>query len=186
MATYLDRYKAGDHEAVWRELRLQGAEVRREPLRSQALDVCRELVDRAYENAVALRGRLLDLGYMFAHPDAVLVPTTTNDARALSDIEAEVGLLPLVAEAWYSVIASLDFQQAECQLQPDGTDSQPEPSAVLGLGSHPVLLVQSVSGVRSQRSVLIAEDARYAEDARQRGRESRVEAYFSVRATSGK
>jgi hypothetical protein len=60
-----DRYLAGEHTEVWRELLAQGAAVRSDPLLADALAVAYETMRRVDANVRTLVGRLLAIGYRF-------------------------------------------------------------------------------------------------------------------------
>ena len=63
MASYLDRYLGGEHEAVWAELLAQGERVRAEPLASDALAVAREMMGRVRTNLELHIPRLAAINY---------------------------------------------------------------------------------------------------------------------------
>jgi hypothetical protein len=65
--SYLQRYLAGDHEAVWADLLSLGAQVRAEPLYTDALAVARETMRRVRENLERLIPRLVAAGYQFGY-----------------------------------------------------------------------------------------------------------------------
>jgi hypothetical protein len=60
-----DRYLAGAHQEVWRELQAQGAAVRSDPLLADALAVAQETMRRVEANVRTLVARLLAIGYRF-------------------------------------------------------------------------------------------------------------------------
>jgi len=66
MVTYFERYSRGEHEQVWTELIALGAEVRQEPLYSDAMAVARETMRRARANIETIIRRLGELGYRFS------------------------------------------------------------------------------------------------------------------------
>ena len=150
MASLLQRYRAGEYEAVWAEVASSGASALREPMRTQALDLCREFVDRCYRNLTLLHSRLLDLGYEFEDPGRALVTASAEDVRRRDACEQELGEFPLVAHTWYSVMASVNFSQAPRQLGRWGGAPDFGANAILGLGSHPVLIVQDLAMAREQ------------------------------------
>ena len=63
--TFLERYKAGEHAAVWSELEALGAEVRQEPHWADACAVAAETMRRARHNVEVLIQRLDSAGYRF-------------------------------------------------------------------------------------------------------------------------
>ncbi len=159
-STYLERYQAGEHVAVWRELIAQGDRVQQEPLRSESIQVCTEIVLRARSNLRTLHARLLELGYEFAEPDAALVDAGPDTLAQIEQIEQELGALPLIARVWYGTLASVNFQQAESQLCcSGGVLYPPEAPDIFGLGSHSVLIFQSLPRCREQYQAMLAEEA---------------------------
>src|SRR5262245_51509954 len=112
---FLPRYLAGEHLAVWRELIEMGREVLEEPLRSEALAVCQEIVRRARLNLRTLYTRLLDLGYEFAEPHAALVDAAPDAGTQIEEFERKLGRSPLIARVWYQTLGSVNFCQAERQ-----------------------------------------------------------------------
>jgi hypothetical protein len=61
----LRRYQAGEHEAVWSDMRALGAEVRKAPYADDAWAVARETMRRARHNVELIIRRLDQLGYRF-------------------------------------------------------------------------------------------------------------------------
>lgn len=114
MPTYLERYLAGEREAVWTELMAVGPSVRDEPLYSDARAVARETMRRARANVETLSARLTALGYRFVsdalgkdHPPHV--PPNDDSLAAMRALEAEFGALPLAIETWHEVVGAVDF-----------------------------------------------------------------------------
>jgi hypothetical protein len=65
MATFLERYQAGEHVAVWDELMALGDGVRSEPYHADALAVAAETMRRARHNVELIIRRLNAKGYRF-------------------------------------------------------------------------------------------------------------------------
>jgi hypothetical protein len=146
---FYDRYTAGEYVPVWKELIALGEVVCAEPLRSEAIQVCKEIVRRASINLRMLHTRLLNLGYEFAEPNAAFVEAVADPSDRIDEFEQELGAMPLIARTWYSVIASVDFRQADSQRVYRQALRPPAGPDIFGLGSHPVLLFQSLA--RSQQ-----------------------------------
>ena len=114
MPTYLDRYLAGEREAVWAELTALGPAIRDEPLFADAQAVARETMTRARANVELLIERLTALGYHFIS-DALgpkptpYAPPTGESLAELRDLEGQYGILPLSIETWYEVVGAVDF-----------------------------------------------------------------------------
>ena len=147
---FLERYHAGEREQVWRELIELGDKVLAEPLRSEATLVCEEVTRRARENLRTIHARLLDMGYDFAEPRAALVDAAPDAETQIEELERELGAFPLIARVWYRTLASVNFSQAEGQrVYSEGIQAPAGPD-IFGLGSHPVLIVQSLERCREE------------------------------------
>ena len=114
MPTYLERYLAGEREAVWEELTALGAAIRDEPLFADAQAVARETMRRARTNVELLVGRLSALGYRFVDPAVGTTampyqPPSEESLAALRELEAQYGLLPLSIETWHEVVGAVDL-----------------------------------------------------------------------------
>ena len=62
---YLERYMAGEHEKVWKELAALGAAVREDPQVADALAVAYETMSRVDANVRTVTTRLRAMGYVF-------------------------------------------------------------------------------------------------------------------------
>lgn len=125
MATYLERYLAGEREAVWEELTAFGAAIREEPLFADAQAVARETMRRVRHNIELLIPRLRALGYRFGEiPHAygweewereftkaypVFQPPPPDTAGRLDDLEQRVGVVPLSLRAFYLEIGGVNL-----------------------------------------------------------------------------
>jgi hypothetical protein len=138
MATYLERYLAGEYEPVWAELQTLGAAVREDPLYSDALAVARETMQRVRHNLELLTTRLQTIGYSYSHewvraevrmmgvddldldpylspeylpPDPVIgiVPPDSDVASQLAEMETLRGHIPISVMAWYQEVGSVNF-----------------------------------------------------------------------------
>jgi hypothetical protein len=100
---YLERYRQGEHRAVWAELQARGPEVRSGSLQEQGEAIARELMLRALHNVDVLIARLHALGYTFdlQPPRQALTPA---ELRQLEVLEQRHGPLPLALRAWYQVV----------------------------------------------------------------------------------
>src|ERR1043166_4663281 len=112
---FCDRYQAGQHVAVWRELIALGEAVRDEPLLSDVTAVCKEVVRRAQINLRILHRRLVELGYEFAEPEAAMKDAAKDAPGRISEFEMEFGTLPIIARLWYTTFESVNFCQADQQ-----------------------------------------------------------------------
>jgi hypothetical protein len=73
-ANWLDRYRAGQRDRVWHELRQLGGAVREPGLSEQAQLVCDEMARRTRQNVEVIIGRLSDAGYRFHVNDDAQAP----------------------------------------------------------------------------------------------------------------
>jgi hypothetical protein len=169
---FCDRYQAGQHIAVWRELTAFGEAIRHEPLLSEATTVCKEIVRRARINLRTLHRRLLDLGYEFAEPEAALKDAADDAPSKLDEFENEFGIIPIIARLWYLTFDSVNFCQADHQRAYLKNGFPPLGPDIYGLGSHPVLYFQSLERSRGQFKALKAEHDDYAKEARELGHKS--------------
>lgn len=168
--SYHDRYLQGEHVQVWQELSAIGPAVRTEPLLEEALLVCREIVRRAHHNLRLLHQRLIELGYQFAEEPVALVDAGPAAPAKLAAIEQELGTLPLIARVWYETIASVDFRQADAQRSNQQEFRPYSPGDIYGLGSHPVLVFQSLDRCRAEWLELAAENEEFARHVAETGR----------------
>jgi len=111
----LDRYVAGECEAVWSELVAPRASSEDEDTRAEAQAVANETVDRARRNLQLLHERLLRLGYDFARPNLAFVEANDRTRRHIDEVERRLGGLPILIRTWYERIASVDFSQSRRQ-----------------------------------------------------------------------
>jgi hypothetical protein len=165
----LERYHAGQHAVVWRELIALGDLVRSEPWLPVATAVCEEVIRRASFNLRLLHQRLLDLGYVFAEPDAALQDASTDAAQSIDDFERDFGTIPLIARLWYMTFDSVNFSQADSQRVCLSGGIPAAGPDINGLGSHPVLQFHSLSRSREQFIQLKAEHEHHVQEARQNG-----------------
>lgn len=159
---YFERYEAGEHIDVWSELIALGENVREEPLRSEAIRVCREVVRRARYNLRTLYNRLLELGYQFADRESALIDAGPEAVNQVSQLEEELGVLPLVSHVWYETLRSVDFCQADDQLHCDTSGIRvPAGPDIIGLGNHCVLIFQSLDGCKQQMEQMNVEEEKH-------------------------
>jgi hypothetical protein len=77
-ANWLDRYRAGQRDRVWHELRQLGGAVREPGLNEQAQLVCDEMARRARQNIEIIIERLSSAGYRFHANDAAQSPVVSH------------------------------------------------------------------------------------------------------------
>jgi hypothetical protein len=119
MASFLKRYKEGEHSQVWAELLALGASVREEPVFSEASAVAFETMLRVRANVEVLIDRLHSLGYRFGiYPDGSrtpyyegpLVPPPPDIKSKIEKVETLVGgPIPISLSIFWRVVGSVDF-----------------------------------------------------------------------------
>jgi hypothetical protein len=96
----LERYVAGEHEAVWREICDAGEAT------AEAEAVATELMSRVAENVDTVTARLQESGYRFLNAPAHPAPDP-DDAELLDEVEEAVGRLPLALRACLSTVGEV-------------------------------------------------------------------------------
>jgi hypothetical protein len=142
--TYLERYLSGERVAVTTELTALRDELNDEALLLDARAVADEITRRCLHNLQLLHAKLTQLGYEFENPADSLVLAGPEAPESLRRIESEVGVLPLIGQAWYLRIASVDFTQVQSQLHVREEKAAEYPD-YYGLGSHVCLVLQPLS-----------------------------------------
>ncbi len=131
MATWLERYRAGEHRRVWLEMTALEEAIRPKiaaPIPSQlawkdvlrearddryvvryadAVAVARETMQRARQNVEMLVARLRILGYQFEEPDRVFVPPPPDASEQLRAFEQLAGSFPLSVRAWCEQVGTI-------------------------------------------------------------------------------
>ena len=117
MISYLERYLESAslnqvNSRIWAELLSLGADVRQDPLYSDARAVARETMVRARKNVEILLERLSALDYQFLAPGEVWILPDRASTTALDALEQRCGPLPLSLRMWYEVVGSVSFMGA--------------------------------------------------------------------------
>ncbi len=73
-ANWLDRYRAGQRDRIWHELRQLGSVVREPGLFEEAQLVCDEMARRARQNVEVIIERLSGAGYRFHSNEEYRLP----------------------------------------------------------------------------------------------------------------
>ena len=104
----LDRYLAGEHEAVWRGLLALGAAVREDPHAADALAVAYETMGRVEANVRIVSERLVRFG--FTKSDGPLhTPPARDVEKQIRQLEEAAGTLPISLRAFYEIVGSVDW-----------------------------------------------------------------------------
>ena len=136
MATYLERYLAGEHEQVWRDIVALGDAVREEPAFTDAEALAREMMCRVRRNIERLIPRLRERGYVFADEEPLHAPDE-NAGAYIAELE-QWGPLPLALRVFYEVVGDVTLEGAfpEGDVAFGKTDSPLSPLVVAGLLSN--------------------------------------------------
>jgi hypothetical protein len=97
----LDRYRAGDHLAVWDELRHGQAEP------TEAVAVCDATMQRVAENVDLIVDYLDSAGFRFAYPDMRRHPATPDDLQALDDLNSRLGAIPAALRSCLAIVGEV-------------------------------------------------------------------------------
>lgn len=147
---WLSRYEAGEHEAVWRELREAGERLRDPDHLDAARAVARETMRRVRHNAELLIPRLREAGYHFgpaagdpepitlamgpfsftlplalgsgapSTPSPPHLPPAAEDPEALEALTDAGFVLPLALEAFIREVGALDLTGSHPVINPRG------------------------------------------------------------------
>jgi hypothetical protein len=128
----LDRYRAGEHETVWRELTALGDAVRDDLHAADALAVAYETMERVAANIDTLIERLRSIGYKF-QSNARMRPAD-DVQKTLMASEKEFGTIPLSLRAFYSVVGSVNLNGTHVSLAPKNGSIAPDPLMVEPFG----------------------------------------------------
>ena len=114
MPSFLSRYRAGEHRAVWADLRALGETVRDPRHFEDARAVAVETMTRVRRNVETLIERLSDAGYEFGiegvgRPTAPLSPPDAGTPRYVRWMEDLGGPLGLSARAWVEVVGDVNL-----------------------------------------------------------------------------
>lgn len=150
--TYLERYAAGEHEAVWNELRALGPAIRDASHVADAQAVARATMDLVARNVQAIAGNLDAAEYQLLSPAAP--PASANVTAHLAALEELVGPLPIAVRAFYETFDGISLAQ---DVEAEIDDSPVLSSGLLDeLGRCDPLVVASLEHVladaRAQRA----------------------------------
>jgi hypothetical protein len=110
---WLDRYRRGQRDLVWHELRQLGSAVR-EPGRSEEAQlVCDEMAGRARQNIEVIVERLASAGYRFhsndheQSPVTPYFPPTAASAEVVTWLEERFGSVPMTLLSWLRLVGDV-------------------------------------------------------------------------------
>jgi hypothetical protein len=106
VASFAQRYRAGEHHAVWRELRALGPVP--EPLRADVAETATETMRRVAVHIARIAEALPELGFVPAF-GAPYVPADAACRAEVDALSAEIGGLPAALAAAMREIGSVSF-----------------------------------------------------------------------------
>jgi hypothetical protein len=110
---WLARYRVGQREEVWHELRKLGAAVRAPEFRAEAQLVCDEMALRARHNIEVIVERLKQDGFRFhtnddkQTPVTPHIPPTPTAAQHADWLEQRFGPVPLTLLSWIRLVGDV-------------------------------------------------------------------------------
>jgi len=108
---WLERYRTGEREQVWWELRQLGAAVRSPEIVDSARAVCDEMALRARSNIESIINRLTDQGFQFHSNDEERSPVlpfqSPTPAETIAVLEANWGPIPLTVSSWMRLVGDV-------------------------------------------------------------------------------
>lgn len=110
---WLERYRSGEREQVWWELRQLGAAVRAPEVVSEALAVCDEMAVRARSNVETIVDRLTAQGFSFHSNDderSSVVPFRSPSStvpKTITVLEENWGPIPMVVSSWMRLVGDV-------------------------------------------------------------------------------
>ncbi len=111
MATWSERYDAGDRHQVWEELHALGPlGALPRAVREEAEIVAVSTMKRAVSNIRSLHDRLVTIGFEFDSPDVSFAPERVASAHDRAELEARVGKLPPLVDALVSTVGYVSFR----------------------------------------------------------------------------
>ena len=152
-----DRYVAGDHETVWKQLVALGQSVREDSNAADALAVAYETMHRVEQNVRTLVDRLTGMGYRFSAKPAPHVPPTTGAQKQVADFEKQFGAIPLSVRAFYEVVGEVNLIGTDPAIDPPGNTVPTDPLVVYGLDERLVEYDQE-DGDGEPNAITIAPD----------------------------
>lgn len=142
---HLDRYLAGEHEAVWKDLLALGEKALGDDHAADALAVAYETMHRVNRNLCTIAERLTTLGYRFVYPGSdggffglrkpkahlPHVPPRADVCATIAEVEAVAGgPIPLSLRAFFEVVGEVNFNGDHPSLAPKGSQFAPDPLMV--------------------------------------------------------
>lgn len=136
---WLARYRSGQRDQVWQELRQLGAKVREPAFRAEAQLVCDEMATRARHNIEVIVDRLAQDGFRFhinddhQTPITPYIPPTPTAAQHADWLEQHFGPLPLTLLSWIRIVGDVWLVGTHPEWP---TSAEADPLVVQIEGSH--------------------------------------------------
>jgi len=136
---WLARYRIGQHEQVWHELRQLGAGVREPEIREEVQLVCDEMAIRARHNIEVIVERLKSDGFRFhtndddQTPVRPHIPPGPNAAKHAEWLELHFGPLPLTLLSWIRLVGDVWLVGTHPEWP---TSAEADPLVIQVEGSH--------------------------------------------------
>lgn len=142
---FLDRYRAGEHEQVWKELVALGDEARSDAHAADALAVAYETMHRVERNVRLLAERLKEMNYRFVYPGSgggvfgfgkfkahePLVAPPADIHRQIAELEDQAGgSIPLSLRAFFELVGEVNFNGDHPSIAPKDSAVTPDPLMV--------------------------------------------------------
>jgi len=151
----LDRYLAGEHEAVWQDLLALGAAVREDPYAADALAVAYETMGRVEANVRTVSERLVRIGFTKSDGPLHASPQRSVDTQ-IRQLEKIAGTLPISLRAFYEIVGSVNWMGKHTSLLPANHPFCPDPLVVFPIEA--ALETVHMFGDDGEPSILIAPD----------------------------
>ena len=152
----LDRYQAGEHRQVWKELIALKGRVREDPHAADALAVACETMRRVETNVRTLVQRLAAMKYRFTTKPHVA--PASGVSRAVVEFERTTGALPLSLRTFYEIVGEVNLLGSHPTLTPRGDDIAPDPLLVYGFDDRLVEFDEDDEGEEAPSAITIAPD----------------------------
>ena len=168
---YLDRYLAGEHEQVWKELVALGEAALAS---SDAREVADETMRRVAQNVGTIAERLRKLDYRFVYPGSEggffglrkakvhepLVPPTADSRSQVAELEELVGgPIPLSLRAFFSLVGEINLNGSHPSLAPVDSDVAPDPLMVCSVEDAIAMIDSEVRDEDEPARIEFAPDA---------------------------
>ena len=128
---FLERYRAGEHVAVWTELVALGPAARDDAHAADALAVAYATMEHVAANVDTLIDRLTKLGYRFhsAVPRGGVL-RTGGIQKTLIEFEKQTAVMPLSLRAFFEVVGEVSLIGAHPSIAPRNGEVAPDPLVV--------------------------------------------------------